>query len=227
MDGLANARDLGGLPRAAGGVTPTGIFFRSASVDDMTERGWEQLQGLGVRTVVDLRHDAERARDTKPRPAWLTTRHVDHDGLENKPFWEDYWDDGRAGTALYYEAHLAVMPERTAAALDALAAAPSGGVLFHCAAGRDRTGLIAALLLELADVDEEAVVADYALGRTQAPGHDRAAEEARCQAVCARFGTTPEGAFRAALASLDLRPILASLSPHSLAQITTWRGTLA
>ena len=55
------------------------------------------------------------------------------------------------------------MPERTVAVLHALATAPPGGVLFHCAAGRDRTGLIAAILLTAADVEPEAIVTDYLL----------------------------------------------------------------
>lgn len=226
IDGLVNARDLGGLPRAGGAATPSGIFLRSASVDGVTDQGWQDLHARGVRTVVDLRQDAERARDTGPRPQWLTTLHVDHDGLEDTVFWADYWDDGRVGTALYYEAHLKAMPERTVAALRAVATAPPGGVLFHCAAGRDRTGLIAALLLTVADVDEEAVVTDYLLARRCAPGHDRAAEEAKSEAVCARFGTTIEGAFRGALATLDLREILTGLSPDVHAVVTTWRGAL-
>lgn len=53
------------------------------------------------------------------------------------------------------------MPERTVAVLQSLSTAPPGGVLFHCAAGRDRTGLIAAILLTVADVEPEAIVTDY------------------------------------------------------------------
>ena len=47
-------------------------------------------------------------------------------GSRDKVFWADYWDDGRVGTALYYEAHLKAMPERTVAALHAVATAPPG-----------------------------------------------------------------------------------------------------
>lgn len=58
------------------------------------------------------------------------------------------------------------MPERTVAVLHALATSPPGGVLFHCAAGRDRTGLIAAILIKVADVKPEAIVSDYLLTTT-------------------------------------------------------------
>ena len=161
-DGLTNARDLGGLPRRDGSATPSGVFFRAENVDRLTPAGWDQVYAAGVRSVVDLRQPAERARDTSPRPAWLTTRHVDHDGLDEHPeFWVDYWETGLVGTALYYLPHLAALPERTGAVLAALADAPEGGVLFHCMAGRDRTGLIAAILLSAVDTEPEAIVDDY------------------------------------------------------------------
>ena len=112
--------------------------------------------------MVDLRQPAERARDTSLPPAWLTTRHVDHDGLDAHPeFWVDYWETGLVGTAMYYLPHLSALPERTGAVLAALAEAPEGGVLFHCMGGRDRTGLIAAILLSAVDTEPEAIVDDY------------------------------------------------------------------
>ena len=161
-DGLTNARDLGGLPRRDGSVTPSGVFFRAENVDRLTPAGWDRVYAAGVRSVVDLRQPAERDQDTSPRPGWLTTRHVDHDGLDEHPeFWVDYWETGLVGTALYYLPHLAALPERTGAVLAALADAPEGGVLFHCMAGRDRTGLIAAILLSAVDTEPEAIVDDY------------------------------------------------------------------
>ena len=124
-DGLVNARDLGGLPRVGGMATPPGVFFRAENVDRLTPAGWQQVYDAGVRTVVDLRQPAERATDTRTRPGWLTTCHVDHDGLDDHPeFWVDYWETGLVGTALYYLPHLAALPERTGAVLTALADAP-------------------------------------------------------------------------------------------------------
>ena len=127
-DGLTNARDLGGLPRRDGSVTPSGVFFRAENVDRLTSAGWDQVYAAGVRSVVDLRQPAELDRDSSPRPEWLTTRHLDHDGLDEHPeFWVDYWETGLVGTALYYLPHLAALPERTGAVLAALADAPEGG----------------------------------------------------------------------------------------------------
>jgi protein-tyrosine phosphatase len=174
VDGLVNARDLGGMKRKSGGDTPFGVFFRTDNVDKVTEAGWRQAYELGIRTVVDLRQPGERATDTHERPAWLRTVHVDLDGLENTEFWADYWDNGLVGTAMYYLPHLEAMPERTGAALAAIVSAPPGGVLFHCMGGRDRTGMIAMLLLKAADVTDDAIVDDYLqtvrLGAARAAG---------------------------------------------------------
>jgi protein-tyrosine phosphatase len=161
LDGLANARDLGGLRRIDGTLTPRGTFFRSDNIDWLSPVGWRALKATGVRTIVDLRQPGERALDVTARPDWITTIAVDLDGLENKTFWTGYWDNGMVRTALYYLPHLAALPERTVAALTAIVSAPPGGVLFHCMVGRDRTGLIAMLLLAAASVGTDEIVDDY------------------------------------------------------------------
>lgn len=161
VDGLVNARDLGGLRRRDGTRTPHGVFFRSENIDWIRPGGWDQLYLLGVRTVIDLRQPGERTRDVQARPPWLTTVAVDLDGLEHATFWKDYWDNGLVGTALYFIPHLRALPERAGKVLAALATAPPGGVLFHCMGGRDRTGMISLLLLTAAEVEGEEIVADY------------------------------------------------------------------
>ena len=232
VDGLANARDLGGLPRRAGPPTPFGVFFRSENVDQTTAAGWQQLHAAGIRTVVDLRQPGERDRDAQPRPDWLTTVHVDLDGQENTAFWADYWDNGLVGTALYFLPHLAAMPEWAGAALAALATAPPGGVLFHCMAGRDRTGLIALLLLAIIDAEPEAIVEDYLesvrRGDLRAVASGRANDEPVIEALCRSVGTSTEGAVRAALAGLDLPAVLAAagLTDSELAALRSWRQSL-
>jgi protein tyrosine/serine phosphatase len=165
IDGLVNARDLGGLRRMGGGITPRVVFFRSDNVDWITSAGWGQLHNAGIRTIVDLRQPGERANDKTERPTWVTTTTVDLDGLDNREFWKDYWDNGLVGTALYFIPHLTAMPQRAAAALSAIVSAPPGGVLFHCMGGRDRTGMISMLLLSAVGVEPDAIVDDY-LART-------------------------------------------------------------
>ncbi|HWU59122.1 MAG TPA: tyrosine-protein phosphatase [Microbacteriaceae bacterium] len=233
VDGLVNARDLGGLRRADGSTTPHGVFFRSENVDWVTQAGWEQVDALGIRTVVDLRQPGERARDTQNRPDWLTTINVDLDGLDNQDFWKDHWDNGLVGTALYFLPHLNAMPENSAAVLRALADAPAGGVLFHCMGGRDRTGQIAMLLLAAADVEPDEIVDDYLetvrLGDVRAASRQCQNAEPQLEKLCATLGTTTEGAFRQALTGLDLDTFFeaSALDERTLAAIRTWRGAIA
>ncbi len=228
--GVVNARDLGALRRADGSRTPTGVFFRSENADWITPAGWDQVGAAGIRTIVDLRQPGERAADVSRRPSWLTTVEVDLDGLENERFWKDYWDNGLVGTALYFLPHLEAMPERAGAALLAIVNAGPGGVLFHCMGGRDRTGMIAMLLLAAIDADPEDIVADYMetvrLGDVRAASQNRNNSEAEIEALCSRYGTTSEGAFRAALSGLDLPGLLgaARFGPRDHQALTTWRG---
>lgn len=230
VDGLANARDLGDLPLTGGGVTPSGVFFRSETVDRVTARGWAQLRTAGIRTIVDLRRPDERELDRGTRPDWLTTVPVDLDGPLDGPFWERRWQNGiGACSADYYLPHLDAMPERTGAALIALAGAPPGGVLFHCAGGRDRTGLVAMVLLRLAGVEPEAIVDDYLetlrRGDLIAELHQMRSAEPRIAELLAATGTTPEREFRSALAGLDVEalPRTAGLDDGARTVLGSWR----
>ncbi|MET4540855.1 protein-tyrosine phosphatase [Arthrobacter bambusae] len=232
VEGLVNARDLGGLERADGTLTPHGVFFRSDNVDRIRPDGWQQVYEAGIRTVVDLRQPGERLKDNQKRPAWLTTINVDLDGLENTDFWADYWDNGLVGTALYFLPHLNEMPERAGAAISAILNAPPGGVLFHCMGGRDRTGIIAMILLSAANGGTEEIVDDYLetvrLGDVQAASDNRNNAESLLNELCERHGTTTEGAFRTALAGLDLHGFIeaAGLSESDRAALFSWRGSI-
>jgi len=232
-EGLHNGRDLGGLP-VPGGVTPSGRVYRSESVDRLTPSGWQALHDAGIRTVVDLRAPSETARDTGERPGWVTTVVVDHDGLDAEPrFWEPYWDTGLVGTPLYYGAHLTELPERTGAALRAIARAEPGGVLFHCAGGRDRTGIVALALLTLDGVRRDAIVADHLVTVENAPALLASigvpSNEDRIEALCAQHGTSVAGAFRAAVDGFDADRFVerSGLDADDLEALRTFRAQVA
>ena len=230
MPGLANARDLGGLPVRGGGETPPAVFLRSERPDRVPRAGWDLLRDVGVRTVLDLRQPEERAAHPVTVPEDLDDRHVDHDGLEHAEFRAGYWDNGLVGTPLYYLPHLAAMPERTVAVLSAMATAPAGAVLLHCSGGRDRTGLIAAILLRIADVEDDAITADYleTIGNADAlaVGQGRPDGEPEIVELLDARGTTSEEAFRAFLGALDVAALLAMLPGEQAAALRTWRGAL-
>jgi protein-tyrosine phosphatase len=161
--GVYNARDLGGLPTADGRLTRRGAVIRSDSLERLEARGWEEVEAHGIRTVVDLRNEAELGADASPRPDSIETVNIPLDVTEDREFW-DVWETGpQFATPLYYRPHLELFPERSAAVLRAIATAPPGGVVFHCAGGRDRAGQTAMLVLALVGVEPEAIAADYAL----------------------------------------------------------------
>ncbi len=212
--GCFNVRDLGGLPAAGGRETLRGSIVRADSLERLTDAGWAALLEHGVRTVVDLRNDAERGQDHSPRPAEIQTvnlplnpdRHgrlppVAERGLEFR-------------TPLYYRAHLQRFPELTAAVLSAIAQAPPGGVAFHCVAGRDRSGLTAMALLALAGVEPQQIAEDYAISRERlAPAFAALGREDEGLAIDAFLqerGTSATEIILATLASLDVEAQLRS-----------------
>lgn len=169
-DGCFNVRDLGGLPTEDGRETRWGALIRADSLGALTARGWEQLEAHGVRTVVDLRNEDEYGEDAAARPASVQTVRIPLDEVDDRAFWGDGWEsDAQFATPLYYGPHLHRFPAKSAAVLAAIAGAGPGGVAFHCAGGRDRSGQIAILALALVGVTEEAIVADYSLSDERLP----------------------------------------------------------
>jgi protein-tyrosine phosphatase len=202
--GCCNIRDLGGLPTTAGRLTRRGALVRADSLDRLTAAGWAALWAYGIRTVVDLRHADERAAGAA-RPPGLTTVPVPLEDPDDRAFGQAFGHLG--GTPLYFQPFLTRQPGRVAAALTAVARAAPGGVLIHCGAGRDRTGLVTLVLLALAGVAPEAIAADYALSaarlRPLLARLDRLGDEARIREQLAEAGTTAEAAILATLAALD------------------------
>ena len=155
--GLHNARDLGGLPTGTSTTRP-GRVYRAPRLDGLDDRGWAELVDAGVRTIVDLRNPHEIEPLTLP--AGITRHHRPVEVWEDRDFMARW--GGVLDSPEYYRANLATWPELVVDALRAVAHAPAGGVVIHCSAGRDRTGLVTALLLSLVGVPRETVVADYA-----------------------------------------------------------------
>ena len=161
-DGCCNARDLGGLAAADGRRTRWGAIVRADGLDRLTPAGWAALVAHGVRTIVDLRDDSER-KDLPARRDGVTTVHVPLDDTADTDFWDYVRDNEFDCTPLYYPAFLERKPERCARAIAAVAHAGPGGVVIHCAVGRDRTGLVSLLLLALVGVAAEDIATDYLL----------------------------------------------------------------
>jgi hypothetical protein len=156
-DGCVNVRDLGGL-----GQVRLGAVVRMEAPGRLSETGWAAAWAYGVRTVVDLRDAGECEPERVPRPAGITTVQVPLDPV-GTPFYEHWQKIDNLASPLYFPAMLAEHPERVVAAVRAIASAAPGCVVFHCAGGKDRTGLLALVLLTLAGATPEEIIADYLL----------------------------------------------------------------
>ena len=128
----------------------------------LTEAGWAAVWAYGVRTFVDLRDPDEYEPELAPRPTGITTVRLPLDPV-GTPFYEHWTKIDNLASPLYFPAMLAEHPERLIAALRAIANAAPGCVVFHCAAGKDRTGLLALVLLALAGAAPGEIIADYLL----------------------------------------------------------------
>jgi protein-tyrosine phosphatase len=167
-DGCFNVRDLGGLETASGRRTRHGAVVRADNVRRLTTAGWQAALDHGIRRVVDLRFEGESPdeadvhADVEVVAVSLFGR---HDPDAAKAFDERLLatDDVGSVFAAGYIRTLERAPQRVAAAVAAVADAnDEHGVLIHCFAGKDRTGIVSALLLGVADVPDESIAADYA-----------------------------------------------------------------
>jgi protein-tyrosine phosphatase len=159
---LLNARDLGGYPTTDGAVTRRRSLLRADDLAQLSPEGLEALADYGVETVLDLRWPEEIAAAPSPVPQQLPrVRYVSVSLLADNPA-----DWGALGGHCAKEQWKCTVLEHVQPqlkmALAAIAAAGPGPLLFHCVAGKDRTGVIAALLLALADVVPDAIASDYA-----------------------------------------------------------------
>jgi len=169
-DGCVNVRDLGGIPTEDGGLTRSGAVVRSDNVGALSGDGWRSLADHGVVRIVDLRWPEERAEDP-PRDVDVEVVHVSLlgpslqeglDYLRELDAHVDAVDDIADHYAWSYVDWLERNQLRFGEALAAVADA-DGPVVIHCMGGKDRTGVVAALLLRLAGVSADEIGADYAL----------------------------------------------------------------
>jgi protein-tyrosine phosphatase len=169
-----NVRDLGGYATVDGGVTRWRAFVRAGSLYQLTAAGRAALLGYGVRTIVDLRRAGEV--EGYPNPFARPSEDASLPKYLNLPLGAGADRDGILAVMAAGDGEDASMLELFRPVLDhywrgiarvmtAVAAAPDGAVLFHCYAGKDRTGMIAALLLALAGVPAQTIAEDYALSQ--------------------------------------------------------------
>ncbi len=165
LDGARNFRDLGGYPSLLGGTTRWGRIFRSDRLDTLTLGDLDVLTELGVVTVYDLRTDEERDRAPDPIPSvhipilsrFMASRPIpDFGALVEHDQGVRFMSDMMIGLLTHAGPEIGQI-------LTGFADPATTPAVFHCTAGKDRTGLIAALLLEWLGVDRDTVIDDFVL----------------------------------------------------------------
>jgi len=212
-------RDLGGLPLDRGGETRWGSVVRADSLADLSPAGVDALRAYGVRRIVDLRTDDERDDGRAKLDGIDVARVPIPPGSPADPLWPeliaifDAAPDAESGLRDFYLACLDRWPASFAAAIAAIAEAGPGVVAIHCVAGRDRTGLVAALLLDAAGVTRTAIAGDYAL-TPHMEGHPDATARVMTEVLAAldrTRGGTPGYLLAAGLQAADIDAAVARL----------------
>ena len=199
FEGCVNFRDLGGYATADGMAVGWRRLFRADGLHRLSEADRRQLIDLGVSTVIDLRTVDEAQQRGRFPVEDVPVRYVDLPLTDVLPTTEEMpsWAE-----ASYVASRYALMVSEGAPALTgAFAALASGGSLpavFHCSAGKDRTGVLSALILAFLGVPDETIVADYTLS---GPAMEHLLERLK-----AEYPDAVEDVMRYAPAVLQVRP---------------------
>lgn len=160
LDGTFNTRELGGYPSSFGTNTVSGAFLRSDRLDELSERDNETIYNYGIRLVIDLRSAAETEQKPCALIGYKDIRYV------NIELW-DFIFSGKAeentlpSLAKTYIDMLEQNKDKLSLIFKAFADKQTGGIMFNCTGGKDRTGVTAMLLLSIAGVPDEVIIADY------------------------------------------------------------------
>jgi protein-tyrosine phosphatase len=164
LEGGFNLRDLGDITTAAGKTTKREVFVRAGNLDKLSKAAQEQLIDYGVKTVIDLRSEWECQNFPN---VFANSNHIHYknlpmmnDNLSNDPVYKARTRQvSNLGEA--YRVYLELCQKPIGAIISTIAESPTT-TIFHCYAGKDRTGIVAALLLSIAGVDDAAIARDYA-----------------------------------------------------------------
>jgi len=208
LEAVENFRDFGDYPTASGRRMKRGRLYRSASHGRATDADLAAIEALNIAVIVDLRRPGERERDPARRPAGFRGVVIQNDQGEaagDDPWWTfvrscDLSEEAFRGYLLNYyreapftERHIDLFSRYFRALAEA-----DGPVLIHCAAGKDRTGVLAALTHHIAGVSRDDITEDYLL--TNNPERMAARAPMIAQVIEAETGRTPtDAALRAAI----------------------------
>jgi hypothetical protein len=182
---VKNVRDLGGIP-ASGGLVACGAIYRGGPLQGLLAPGCEQVATLGVKTILDLRMPSEQS--ASPTSACVSAARVSAPlpipyGLGPADYLADFNEVASIAKAFHTFGDPAAYP-----------------IYFHCTFGRDRTGVLGALLLSALGASREDIVADYMLSKETVGAYpdslaavlDEIEARGGADAVLAGIGITPD-----------------------------------
>ena len=176
FDGIENFRDFGGYDTVSGRKVKSGLLYRSANHAYASDADLDRMRKLGLAAIVDLRRTEERTREPSKRWPGFGAAVVENDILSDHADWIEtmrgvevnaqwFFDDAMSyyRTAPFQARHIDLFRRYFLTLADT-----PGPIVVHCAAGKDRTGIICALTHHLLGVNSDDILADYLLTNDEA-----------------------------------------------------------
>lgn len=191
FDGVPNSRSLGGLPLKQGGTTKDGVFYRTAALNQLSKKGRKQLEDASIGVIADLRTEIEKitAPDRVPEYPHLTRVKqipIETGNLSPVAFAKQVEAAKKGGQAaldklsetvpslaeMYIQmiSTSAKQLAKVAALVSEVEEGKNNAVVVHCTAGKDRTGISVALILDVVGVERDAIVQNYAVSQDYLAG---------------------------------------------------------
>lgn len=169
LEGVDNFRDIGGLKTKDGKTVKKGMLYRSAKLADLTNRDIETFKTLSITQIIDLRSTSELKKDPDlvPNQVKYLHRQIGKEDINiddfNQKFLSGYWS-GESFEKYMISGNIQMIEEGPyyfPQILKDIANNSSGASVYHCAGGKDRTGVLTALILELLNVPRESIINEY------------------------------------------------------------------
>lgn len=164
LEGAYNVRDLGGFAAEDGGTVRKGLLFRSDELSGLTEADWSRIGSLGIKTIVDFRAKAEIARAKNGRPRQMRTLELGIDCGDSRAILLAIGNGN--GSQAMKNVNRSLVRDYSQIFKEFFSLISDKGnlpLLFHCTAGKDRTGFAAAMFLSALGVSREDIFRDYML----------------------------------------------------------------
>ena len=173
IEGTCNTRDIGGIVNESGKTLNKRRFIRSAALSAIKEAGIRYIYGLGVDCILDIRTMEERVFDPC---SFENDSKVEYIHKPLKDFYHDVFNKGKADCfpTTKSDLYMWTLENNREIIRDIMlifANKRYKTIVFHCSSGKDRTGLIAMLLLEIAGVDDQTIIQDYCLSKELLVNH--------------------------------------------------------